>query len=108
VARLVRAYGSSAERLVEAMSADPVLGDRYEPASAVTRAEVEYAVREEMALKLADVVFRRTDLGTGAHPGEEALRVCSTLMASELRWDSGRTEDELHEVNAMFPQLQTV
>ena len=76
--------------------------------SRVLKAEIVHAVREEMALKLADVVFRRTDLGTGAHPGEEALRVCSNLMASELRWDSGRTQNELHEVNAMFPQLQVV
>ena len=76
--------------------------------SRVLKAEIVHAVREEMALKLADVVFRRTDLGTGAHPGEEALRVCSDLMASELRWDSGRTQNELHEVNAMFPQLQVV
>jgi glycerol-3-phosphate dehydrogenase len=76
--------------------------------SRVLKAEIVHAVREEMALKLADVVFRRTDLATGAHPGEDALRVCATLMASELHWDSCRTQNELHEVNAMFPQLQTV
>jgi glycerol-3-phosphate dehydrogenase len=76
--------------------------------SRVLKAEVVHAVREEMALKLADVVFRRTDLATGAHPGEESLRVCAALMASELRWDPYRTQNELHEVNAMFPQLQIV
>jgi glycerol-3-phosphate dehydrogenase len=76
--------------------------------SKVLKAEIVHAVREEMALKLADVVFRRTDLATGGHPGEEALRVCASLMARELGWDSGRIERELHEVNAALPQLQIV
>ena len=76
--------------------------------SKVLKAEIVHAVREEMALKLADVVFRRTDLATGVHPGEEALKVCATLMARELGWDSGRIERELHEVNMVLPQFQSV
>jgi glycerol-3-phosphate dehydrogenase len=67
------------------------------------KAEVLYAVREEMAQKLGDVVFRRTDLGTTGHPGEEALRACATLMAAEMGWDTPRMHQELAEVRAVFP-----
>jgi glycerol-3-phosphate dehydrogenase len=71
--------------------------------SAVPKAEVVHAVREEMAQKLADVVFRRTDLGTGRHPGEAALMQCAKLTASELGWNESRLRQELAEVNGAYP-----
>jgi glycerol-3-phosphate dehydrogenase len=71
----------------------------------VIGAEVVHAVREEMAEKLADVVFRRTDLGTGGHPGYEALRTCADLMASEMGWIEDRAQDELDELMASFPRF---
>jgi glycerol-3-phosphate dehydrogenase len=55
-----------------------------------------------MAEKIGDVVFRRTDLGTGGHPGEEALQACARLMASELRWDENRVREEINEVRKEF------
>jgi glycerol-3-phosphate dehydrogenase len=67
------------------------------------KAEVLYAVREEMAQKLSDVVFRRSDLGTMGHPGEDALRACAALMAAEMGWDTPRMHQELAEVRAVFP-----
>jgi glycerol-3-phosphate dehydrogenase len=71
------------------------------------KAEVLYAVREEMAQKLSDVVFRRTDLGTMGHPGEEALRACAALMATEMGWDTPRLHQELAEVRAAFPRFSS-
>jgi len=75
------------------------------PGSTVIRAEVVHAVRHEMAQKLGDVVFRRTDLGTGGHPGEAALRSCAGVMASELSRDNTRVHQEIEEVEAIFPRL---
>ena len=69
---------------------------------AVTEPEV-HAVRSEMAETLADVVFRRTDLGTGGNPGDEALETCAVIMGTELGWDRARRELELAEVRARFP-----
>jgi glycerol-3-phosphate dehydrogenase len=70
--------------------------------STVLKAEVVHAVREEMAEKIGDVVFRRTDFGTGGHPGEEALQECGRLMASELGWDEDRVREEIREVKNEF------
>jgi len=58
-----------------------------------------------MAVKLGDVVFRRTDLATGKDPGEEALRSCAELMAAELGWDNNKTESELDEVRSMLTRI---
>ena len=73
--------------------------------SANIRAEVVHAVREEMAQTLPDVVFRRTDLGTGGSPGQRALRECAETMAHELGWNDARIQQELAAVAAIFPQI---
>ncbi len=67
------------------------------------RAEVVHAVCEEMALTLADCVFRRTDLGTGGSPGDAALEETADLMAAELGWTAERRAGELAEVRKRYP-----
>jgi glycerol-3-phosphate dehydrogenase len=69
-------------------------------------AEIIHAVRHEMAQKLADCVFRRTDLGTAGHPGDDVLAAAAALMGKELRWSAARTELELAEVRTRFPGPQ--
>jgi glycerol-3-phosphate dehydrogenase len=68
---------------------------------------VIHAVREEMAAKLADCVFRRTDLGTAGDPGTSALRTCAELMAGELGWSREQLGSELAEVQTRFPGILT-
>jgi glycerol-3-phosphate dehydrogenase len=99
---LVHNHGSAYKEVLRYHHADPQ-GDEILASSAVLKAEVIHAVREEMAQKLADVVFRRTDLGTAGYPGEVALRQCAELMAFELGWPQARLREELDEVNAAFP-----
>lgn len=66
------------------------------------KAQVRYAVREEMAQKLTDVVFRRTELGTVGHPGEKILEICAQEMAKQLRWPSQKVQEELQETCKQF------
>jgi glycerol-3-phosphate dehydrogenase len=70
--------------------------------STALRAEVFHALREEMAVKLGDIVFRRTDLATGACPDEASLEWCAGVMAAELGWDRARVEAEIREVRSRF------
>jgi glycerol-3-phosphate dehydrogenase len=94
---LVHNYGAEYTKVLRCLDADSswaeTLGD-----STTLKAEVVHAVREEMAQKLSDVVFRRTDLGTAGHPGEEALRACAALMATQMGWSPQRVSQELAEV----------
>jgi glycerol-3-phosphate dehydrogenase len=101
---LVHNYGSEYRRVLSYVRENPDWGEAL-GGSKVIRAEVVHAVREEMAEKLGDVVFRRTDLGTGAHPGEEAIATSAELMAAELGWGSDRTQAEIEEVEGVFPSL---
>ena len=73
------------------------------PGTAVLRAEVIHAIRSEMACRLGDCVFRRTDLASTGDPGPVALEAAADLAAGELGWSPARRAEELREVRARFP-----
>ena len=81
---------------------DPALGLPITAGASVTGAEVVYGIRHQMAQRLADVVFRRTELAADGHPGSAVLDACADLMAGELAWSSGRRSAELELVEAAF------
>jgi glycerol-3-phosphate dehydrogenase len=62
------------------------------------RAEVVHAVQTEMAQRLTDIVFRRTDLASGAHPGRQALEEAATLAGAQLGWSPAKRSAEIAEV----------
>jgi len=103
--RLLRAYGSAAGPLLDAVGADPTRGRRLVRGQPATAAEVVHAVRAEMALTLADVVFGRTGLGTFSHPGGEAIALAAAVAGAELGWDDGRRRREVEAVEAEFRRL---
>jgi glycerol-3-phosphate dehydrogenase len=101
---LIRNYGTAHLDVVRYMQTE-VTGKERLGSTNVVKAEVIHGVREEMAQRLADVVFRRTELGTRGHPGSAALAACAAAMAAELGWDKNRTEAELADVTAAFPHF---
>jgi glycerol-3-phosphate dehydrogenase len=58
-------------------------------------AEVVYALREEMAYTLKDILFRRTGLGTLGNPGDGIIERAGEVAAKELGWDENRLEKEI-------------
>jgi glycerol-3-phosphate dehydrogenase len=103
ITALVRNYGAAYNEVLAYVKETPELGESIDWTT-VIKAEVVHAVREEMAQRLDDVVLRRTDLGGGEYPGEEALRVCADLMGAELGWDQRRKEEELAIVRLAYPK----
>jgi len=87
--RLIARYGT----LFTELSADAL--EPIAPGTDVTRAEILYAVRREMACTLADVALRRTDLAAGGHPGPDILRAAAIVMAVECGWDSEKVSREV-------------
>ncbi|QGY47330.1 FAD-dependent oxidoreductase [Maribellus comscasis] len=65
-------------------------------------AQVVYAIQNEMAIKLSDILFRRTGIGTLGHPGEETLAKVLNIAATLLNWDEKRKETELKEVEEIL------
>ena len=114
VDRLVGVYGSNGERIVEAMVADPWLAERCVPDLAVTRGEVAYAVREEMAFTLEDFLERRARLLLwDARNGLTAAPPVARIMGKLLGWTARRTQDEVasyerhvREVKTFLPETE--
>ncbi len=68
----------------------------------VIKAEAKHAIKEEMALKLSDVIMRRTDLGSAGYPGDETVRDVADLMAKELNWNKAKIKNEVEEVKKIY------
>ncbi|WP_291982268.1 glycerol-3-phosphate dehydrogenase/oxidase [Luteitalea sp.] len=75
--------------------------------TAVTGAEILYAVREEMAVTLADALLRRTEAGTRGHPGAAAVDAAAQLMADELGWSEARRAKEVQALARVYEAATT-
>ncbi len=102
IEHLVRSYGSEYPSVIAYMEEQPKLGERVTSGSPVIKAEVVYAVREEMGLRLSDIIQRRTGLGTVERPDFSSIRVCAEIMANELDWSSTKIESEVHNVFSSY------
>ena len=81
---------------------DPALGRPLGATCAVTRAEALYALHGEMAMRLSDVLLRRTDAGSAAHPGRDAIETGAAIAAAQRGWDRERTAAEIDAVEARY------
>lgn len=97
VRTLCTLYGTGV-RSVLAYSYDDLSLGRPLPHTNVLGAEVVHAVRDEMAVRLEDVVKRRTDLGILEQPPHETLLAAARIMARELDWSAERMQEEIKSV----------
>jgi len=103
VLHMKKTYGTQVFKLWNLMEKDPDLSRCIAGSGEVTRVEVVHAVRNEAAIMLDDVIFRRTDLGTLGHPNPETLLDVATRMGSELGWTEDRVESEVLKTRARYP-----
>jgi glycerol-3-phosphate dehydrogenase len=94
---LARHYGTALPRVLE-LAQPGAEGRAPLDDDGEILAQATYAVREEMAQTLEDVVMRRTGLGTLGFPGEAALGAVAALTGRELGWDDARRESEMASV----------
>ena len=81
-------YGSDAHEIRRLIETDPRLGEPLHTALPYVKAEVVWAVRQEMARTIEDILARRTRaLFLNARAALEMAPSVSELMVSELGWD---------------------
>lgn len=89
-------YGSDEERILQLIADDPALGEKLSPRFGYTLAEVVWAVREEMALTVEDVLARRVRLlFVDARAAIEAAPKVAETMARCLGRDREWAEREV-------------
>jgi glycerol-3-phosphate dehydrogenase len=100
--RLARLYGSEREALDRVSKEQPDLQRPLADGCEAMGAEIAYAVREEMAVRLADAVLRRSDVGSAGHPGVHALRRAGEIMAVERGWTAEDLQAQIAEVETVY------
>ncbi len=98
VRQLVYSYGSAYPDVLRYLEQPDALPPGISAEMAVLRAETLHGIHMEMAQKLADIVFRRTELGTAGHPGDQTLHFVAEVMGAELGWSRAHMEQELQEI----------
>ena len=91
-----------AERIARLVHESPDLAAPLAGASSVPRAAIVDAVRDEMAIHLADALLRRTDAGAGGHPGADVVRSAANVMARELGWSAAAVAEEMAAIDAFY------
>lgn len=95
VDHLLRVYGTRAEKVLTVARDEQDLAQVFDPASGAIGAEVVFAVKDEGAQTLADVLLRRTMVGLGPDVGVGADETAAVVAGRYLGWDVDR---QMHEV----------
>lgn len=92
----LRFYGTDRYRIMKLVNEDPSLGEKLHAKLSYIKAEVIWAVREEMARKIEDVLARRMRaLFLDARASIEMAAEVAGLMATELDWDEDQVAKEI-------------
>ncbi|MBT8082997.1 MAG: glycerol-3-phosphate dehydrogenase [Gammaproteobacteria bacterium] len=92
--RLLEVYGGRAAAIAEICDNEPEFARALDDARTVLAAEVAFAIREEFAGTLEDIVFRRMMIGLGADQGRALYDAIAVLAAAEYGWDPERLEEQ--------------
>ncbi|HEV2528353.1 MAG TPA: glycerol-3-phosphate dehydrogenase/oxidase [Thermomicrobiales bacterium] len=91
---LVRTYGTRAANIARLARDEPELGQPIGSGDAIA-AEIVFAVREEGAQSLADVLLRRTMLAYQADNAVGADETAARIAGPALGWDAERQQSEV-------------
>jgi glycerol-3-phosphate dehydrogenase len=92
---LCRAHGTQARALLDRVREAPELGRPIHDGSPVLAVQVLHAIQAEMALRLEDVVLRRTELWLDAADPLAAIERCAEVAAVPLGWDAQHRAEEV-------------
>ena len=102
IRHLIALYAEGAAEIIRMIGERPELQQTLSAGVETINAEVVYTVRREMAMRLSDILIRRTALGSAGAPPSEAVRAAATIARSELGWDEARTRQEIEDVAGFY------
>jgi len=92
---LIEYYGSYYEKILKLAQKNPKLLEPLEKGLLHIKAEIIYAVEDESAVKLSDVLLRRCGIGNRGLPSDNCINETADLMAKILKWDKKTKNDEI-------------
>jgi len=101
IEHLAQLYGSNLTAMLAEANNRPELREPLGTTGDIG-AQVLYAIREEMAISLDDVLLRRTGIGQLGRPPTDVIEKVASLMAVELGWNEEQRKRELANVAPRF------
>jgi glycerol-3-phosphate dehydrogenase len=86
--RIVRTYGSRWREVLELVREQRVLAEPLPGSPTLLAAQVEFAIRHEMALKVEDFLLRRSGLSWKACTLSEMVPAVAKIFAARLGWSA--------------------
>jgi glycerol-3-phosphate dehydrogenase len=105
VKRVAALYGARSGKIAQVIERDPRLVAPLGDAAAVA-AEIVFAVEQEFAVTIADVLLRRTMLGLRPDLGEELLEPAPASARDHLGWSESRLANERHGYRTEIERLR--
>jgi glycerol-3-phosphate dehydrogenase len=99
---LIRLYAEHVPHVIRMVRESADSGAAVAAGVETIGAEVIHVIRHEMALRLTDIVIRRTGLGSAGVPSQTAVQRCAEIAAAELGWDDARTAEEIGSVARFY------
>ena len=106
VQRLLNVYGGRALLVADLCRQQAALARTLDAGDRVLAAEVVFALREEFAKDLADIVFRRTMIGFDPDQGRDLYENIAAVAAVEAGWSPETKQQQLAEVRAYAESLR--
>lgn len=102
IRHLIGRYAERAADIISLIRQRPDTKTALAPGEPTLRAEVVYVIQQEMAVRLTDILLRRTTCGTAGHPGDEPIQEAAWVAAAELGWDAEKVGEEIRAVNDFY------
>ena len=107
VERLLGIYGGRASQITRLATDESHLEYTLDEEESVLAAEVVFALRQEFAVNLTDIVHRRLMIGLSADQGLSISEEIAAIAARESNWNSVELERQLTELRTYNERLQT-
>lgn len=102
IRHLIARYAERTPDIIRLMHQRPELREPLTPTSPTVGAEIVYTIQHEMAVRLSDIIIRRTGIGASGRPDDATIRACAAIAARELDWDEARSDEEVGMVEAFY------
>lgn len=93
--RVAELYGSRARGVAERAATDPRAREVVDETHGLTVAEISFALEEEFAVSLTDILARRTIVGIGPTVPDDVIDRVAQAAARLTGWSDERTDREL-------------
>ena len=98
IERLLGIYGGRVSGICDLSHGDEDLATTIDANDTVLAAEIVFAIREEFAKTLTDIVFRRCMVGLDRDQGRPLYAAIADIAANEFGWDSNEKSRQLDEL----------